>query len=221
MSRNKYFWKGALAAGAVFFSMQMTGQAEAAYGDNLLKYGMYGDEVKTLQLDLKQLGYFGANNTGYFGSLTRDAVVRFQQANGLAVDGIVGPNTFRKLKKAKLQANIIYTAKRYIGAPYKWGGQSPAGFDCSGFSSFLFAQNGLTIPRVSTDQFNSGTPVNKAQLEAGDLVFFSTYKPGPSHLGIYLGNGQFIHASTSKGVIISSMSNSYWAERYLGARSYF
>lgn len=232
MSKRKHLWKSMLAAGAIVLSLQFAGQAEAAFGDTVLKYGMSGEDVKTLQVTLKELGYFSVNPTGYFGPITKDAVIRYQQAKGLAVDGIVGRQTFSALNKSlantgqygsksQLQQAIAATAKQYIGVPYQWGGETSSGFDCSGYSQFVFAKSGLTLPRVTVDQYNAGTPIAKSQLEVGDLVFFTTYKPGPSHLGIYLGNDQFIHASTSKGVMISSLSNSYWAARYIGARSYF
>ncbi len=115
-------------------------------------------------------------------------------------------------------AAVISTAKKYIGVPYVWGGTTPSGFDCSGYTKYVFAKHGINLPRTSAEQYNVGTYVAKANLKAGDLVFFTTYKAGPSHLGIYLGNGSFIHASSSKGVIISSLSNSYFAERYIGAK---
>ncbi|WP_018131085.1 C40 family peptidase [Effusibacillus pohliae] len=221
MNKHAKLWRTITVAAAIFVAVQLPGRAEAAFGDTILKFGMSGNDVQTLQTELKELGYFTATATGYYGPLTKDAVIRFQQASGLDVDGIVGPQTFRALEKRLLQARIAGTAQRYIGVPYVWGGQSPTGFDCSGFTGYVFARNGLTLPRVSEEQFNAGVPVPKSQLEAGDLVFFSTYKPGPSHVGIYLGDGTFIHASSSKGVTISSLSNPYWTAHYIGARSYF
>lgn len=115
-------------------------------------------------------------------------------------------------------AAVINTAKSYIGVPYVWGGMSPSGFDCSGFTQYVLKKHGITIPRVTSDQFNAGVSVSKANLRVGDLVFFTTYKPGPSHVGFYIGNGNFIHASSSKGVTISSLSNVYFADKYIGAR---
>lgn len=121
------------------------------------------------------------------------------------------------LSGASAQA-IIATAKQYIGVPYVWGGSSPSGFDCSGFVQYVFGKHGISLPRTSREQYNVGTWVSKANLRPGDLVFYNTSGSGVSHLGIYIGNGQFIHASTSKGVMISEMSNSYWSARYYGAR---
>ena len=115
-------------------------------------------------------------------------------------------------------AAIIATAKQYIGVPYVWGGSTPSGFDCSGFVQYVFAKHGITLPRTSRDQYSVGTWVSNSNLQPGDLVFYNTSGSGVSHLGIYIGNGQFIHASSSKGVMISEMSNSYWSARYYGAR---
>ena len=113
---------------------------------------------------------------------------------------------------------VIATAKKYIGVPYVWGGSTPSGFDCSGFVQYVFNAHGISLPRTSKQQYGVGAYVAKANLKAGDLVFFDTEGNGVSHLGIYIGNNQFIHASTSKGVTITSLSNTYWAPKYYGAK---
>lgn len=115
-------------------------------------------------------------------------------------------------------SQIIATAKKYIGVPYLWGGTTPKGFDCSGFVQYVFKAHGILLPRTSREQYGVGTAVSKANLKPGDLVFFNTSGSGVSHLGIYIGDNQFVHASSSKGVTITSLSNSYWSARYLGAR---
>ena len=117
-----------------------------------------------------------------------------------------------------LAQKIITTGKKYIGVPYVWGGSTPSGFDCSGFVQYVFRQHGIQLPRTSAQQYSVGTWVAKSNLLPGDLVFFNTSGSGVSHLGIYLGNGDFLHASSSKGVMISQLSNSYWAPRYVGAK---
>lgn len=115
--------------------------------------------------------------------------------------------------------SIIATAKQYIGVPYVWGGESPSGFDCSGFVQYVFKKNGISLNRTVATQYKHGYAVSKSNLQPGDLVFFqNTYTSGLSHIGIYIGNNQFIHTSSSQGVTISSLSNSYWASHYHSAR---
>lgn len=117
---------------------------------------------------------------------------------------------------------IIATAKTYMGVPYVFGGESPSsGLDCSSFTQLVMKENGITLPRTAAEQYNTGTAVDKANLKIGDLVFFTTYKPGASHVGFYMGNQQFIHASSAaKEVTISSLNESYYTEHYIGARRY-
>lgn len=180
-----------------------------------LRQGMRTNEVYNLQEDLKQLGYLKCNSTGYFGNLTYQAVINYQRDKKLIVDGIVGTGTSSQIK-ADL---VIKTAKSYKGVPYVWGGTSPSGFDCSGFTHYVMLQNDIIIARTASSQYNYGYWVSKSQLKPGDLVFFSTYKTGPSHVGIYVGNDQFIHASSGAGyVTISNLSKAYYTQRYLGAR---
>jgi cell wall-associated NlpC family hydrolase len=114
---------------------------------------------------------------------------------------------------------IIATAKKYIGVPYLWGGTSPKGFDCSGFVQYVFKAHGISLNRTCETQYKHGTYVSKSNLKPGDLVFFqNTYKAGISHVGIYIGDGKFIQASSSKGVVISNLSSSYYVSHYYGAR---
>lgn len=119
---------------------------------------------------------------------------------------------------AKQVPSIIKKAKSYIGVPYKFGGTTPKGFDCSGYIQYVFGQYKYQLPRAADTQYNIGQKVTKTNLREGDLVFFSTYEKGASHCGIYVGKNQFIHASTSKGIRIDSLNDVYWQPRYLGAK---
>ena len=103
----------------------------------------------------------------------------------------------------------------FQGTPYLWGGATPHGFDCSGFTQYTFAQYGVRLPRTADVQFAYAQPVLDPL--PGDLVFFQTYDYGPSHVGIYIGNGYFVHALGSS-VHVSSFASGYFAARYLGAR---
>ncbi|QOR66033.1 C40 family peptidase [Cytobacillus suaedae] len=121
---------------------------------------------------------------------------------------------------AQVKQELVKDSFNYIGVPYVWGGSTPAGFDCSGFVSFMFAQHGINIPRTtSADYFTMGTSVGRINLEVGDLVFFGVNRPGEvSHVGFYVGNNEFISATTSKGIAVYSLDNSYWSQYYMGAK---
>ncbi|WP_018924108.1 NlpC/P60 family protein [Salsuginibacillus kocurii] len=114
--------------------------------------------------------------------------------------------------------NVIDAGKEQLGTPYQMGGTTPSAFDCSGFTQHAFSAAGIDLPRTAAEQYNVGESVNQDELQPGDLVFFTTYSSGASHNGIYIGGNEFIHASSSQGVSITSMNNPYWSERYLGAR---
>jgi cell wall-associated NlpC family hydrolase len=184
----------------------------------LLKVGSSGSEVQALQTDLNTLGYNPGPIDGIYGIKTKAAVTAFQQNAKLQADGIYGPLTQQALTHALKTPKILSTAQNYLGTPYLWGGSTPSGFDCSGFTQYVFAKNEINLPRISRDQYNVGTPVAFNDLQPGDLVFFSFISDGQvSHVGIYLGDNQFISATTSKGVIISSFSP-YWNNAYVGAK---
>ena len=105
-----------------------------------------------------------------------------------------------------------------IGTHYRSGGTTLNGFDCSGFTMFVFNKLGIKLPHQSGAQYKMGTAISRADLRAGDLVFYNTSGRGVSHVGIYVGDGKFAHSSSSRGVIISSMSESYYVNRYVGAK---
>jgi len=118
------------------------------------------------------------------------------------------------------QTDVIATAMALRGTPYRNGGTEPSlGFDCSGFVQWVFAQHGTSLPRETREQYDEGRKVRRDDVQAGDLVFFETVSHGPSHVGIALGAGQFVHAPSSRGVVrVENYTSSYWASRWVGAR---
>lgn len=209
-----------------------------------LHVNLSGQDVKVLKERLHILGFIHEDYVEEnFGPKTKEAVSNFQRAYNLDVDGIAGPETIKTINKVfsgsrrgtrpaatrgrtnSNDSNIVATAKRYIGTPYRFGGTSPSGFDCSGFVQFVYGQHGISVPRTTTSQAGAGTTVSRRDLKAGDLVIFSnTYRAGPSHAGIYIGNGDFIHASSgsnSRGVTISNLNQNYYNSRFsYGRRVY-
>lgn len=120
-------------------------------------------------------------------------------------------------------SKVISYAKKLLGKPYVWGAQGPSGFDCSGFTYYVFKNAaGITLPRTSSLQSHYGTYVSRSNLKAGDLVFFDTVgsnNGGVTHVGIYIGNGQLIHAASGQGkVVINDMNSSYYVNTYVNAR---
>ena len=236
MKRNnksivKLFVILALVCG-LFSFLATAAAAEPANPNMPVKRGMYGDEVTKLQNKLTEYGYYKDPVDGRFGANTLSAVVQFQMDAGLEADGVVGLGTWEALKNFRGASSVsrgradsrkaqilLSMARQHMGVPYVWAGRAPGGFDCSGFVYYVFDQMGYGLPRMADGQFEAGVPVSRRDLQPGDLVFFSTYEPGPSHVGIYLGNDQFIHASSGAGyVTVTSLSTAYYRDRYIGAR---
>jgi peptidoglycan DL-endopeptidase CwlO len=113
-----------------------------------------------------------------------------------------------------IHGGVVGIAMRYLGVPYVWGGASPSGFDCSGLVMYVFAQIGVSLPHSSYAQFGMGAPVSMSQLQPGDLVFFA----GASHVGIYIGGGQFIHAPHTGDVVKISSLTGWYASTFAGGR---
>lgn len=112
---------------------------------------------------------------------------------------------------------VLKTAHEWLGTPYRYGGTTRDGVDCSAFVKNVFKQNGIELPRNSQEQFRSGIGIPLAQLKPGDLVFFSTSGPGASHVGIYLGKNEFVSATRNR-VEVQSLQDSYWNRSYRGSR---
>jgi len=114
---------------------------------------------------------------------------------------------------------VTGTALALRGAPYRNGGADPDGFDCSGFTQYVFAQFGVRLPREVRDQFRSGKSVKLEDVAPGDLLFFTTTDPGASHVAIAIGSDEFVHAPSTAGVVrVERLRSSYWQPRFLGAR---
>jgi hypothetical protein len=158
----------------------------------------------------------------------------FTEAERLRAGGIideyyiVSPEEYavaqeRKLGRDYLRGELVATARSFLGLPYRWGGDSiEEGFDCSGLTMAVYHLNGLRLPRSATEQYLTGAPVEQGQLLQGDLVFFATSgRRKVSHVGVYAGEGKFIHApGVGKTIRSNLLTDRYYAARYLGARSY-
>lgn len=114
---------------------------------------------------------------------------------------------------------IVDTAMQLRGVPYRNGGSDPSGFDCSGFVQWVFARNGVLLPREVREQYAAGQQIDLRDVHPGDLVFFQTVSRGASHVGVVIGADQFVHAPSSTGVVrVERFTTTYWARRFVGAR---
>lgn len=184
--------------------------------------------LKVAQQKLRVLGFSEERPSGKMTQATTTALKSFQKQHSLKAHGELDDVTYRKLtweaftKKEGIQKlqgkEVVSKAAKYQGVPYVFGGTTPKGFDCSGYVQYVFKDCKATLPRLADEQALKGVFVTQKQLRPGDLVFFTTYLPGASHVGIYAGSGKFWSASSSRGVILSSLQDDYWKKRYYGAR---
>lgn len=180
--------------------------------------------------------YYFRDDTGLykvqFGNYTtyaaaREEAERFQHQN--LIDGffIVVPDqySFARIQRSgrgDVREELVRTARRFLDVPYRWGGEDKSGFDCSGLTMVSYRLNGLNLPRNSRAQFDAGRPVAQHSLQQGDLVFFATQGGRRvTHVGIYVGDGRFIHAPRAgQKVRVASLSSTYFKETYVGGRTY-
>ena len=198
------------------------------------------DNAISLVESLERLGlnaYYFRHKTGIlkvrFGDFTSEKGARSEAAR-LHSSGIIRnyyivfPDDYASTKErvygsGNLRNRIVETARSFIGLPYRWGGSSVEdGFDCSGLAMAVYRLNGLKLPRSSRQQYRAGNPISLRELERGDLVFFATSGGRKvSHVGVYSDDNYFVHApGEGKTIRIDSLSNWYYAARYVGARSY-
>lgn len=184
-------------------------------------------KLTVAQQKLELLGYDVDRKDGRISKDTTGAIKKFQKEHGLKKSGKLDTKTYNKIswEAFKMEGipdvrgkDIVKTAAKYKGVPYKFGGTTPKGFDCSAYVQYVFGKHDAKLPRTADAQVLDGIFVLKSKLKPGDLVFFSTYASGASHVGIYAGSGKFWSASTSRGVVLDSLDTGYWKEHYYGAR---
>ena len=184
-------------------------------------------KLTVAQQKLELLGYDVDRKDGRISKDTIEAIKKFQKEHGLKKSGKLDTKTYNKIswEAFKMEGipdvrgkDIVKTAAKYKGVPYKFGGTTPKGFDCSAYVQYVFGRHDAKLPRTADAQVLDGIFVLKSKLKPGDLVFFSTYAGGASHVGIYAGSGKFWSASTSRGVVLDSLDTGYWKEHYYGAR---
>lgn len=221
----------------VMLAAAMTVALPATNAFASFRQGQSGPDVAAIQEKLMMEGYDIGIPDGVFGARTTAAVKKYQKRMGLVADGVVGDYTYKRLMGKKMPSKrsirgrgygygnygsasareLISIAYNYVGVPYVFGGTTPWGFDCSGYTQYVFRQMGIEIPRTADAQYYSYPKVSSSNLQPGDLVFFETYEYGPSHCGIYIGNGQMLQAGSSTGVTISNVFSGYWGATYIGA----
>lgn len=187
----------------------------AKKGDDSLRIGGVPDEFADMngpETDVLSAGYVFSENEN---AKTYDAII--SQASPDSEPEAASPS--HDLSDMGMQERLILFAKKLLDIPYRFGGNSMLGIDCSAYVQKVYNVIGVNLPRSAREQFTEGNPVDKEELSIGDLVFFKTYASFPSHVGIYLGNSLFIHASSrSKKVTIDSLDTPYYIKRFIGGK---
>ena len=153
-------------------------------------------------------------------SLSDRALMLASDINRLIVPGARPASATAQAPASGRVQSVLSRAFALLGTPYRWGGTSTEGFDCSGLVGYVFRNAlGIELPRVAREQAQTGASVERSQLTAGDLVFFSTHSGGVDHVGIYIGEGKFLHAPrTGRDVTVSNLDSGYWSARFVQAR---
>ena len=200
---------------------------KAANYKSVYTVGDYGWKIRETKKKLQALGYEMKDTDANFTKDLQKQLKKYQKTKQLKSDGKLTQETYDALNgdlfKQKGINNITgyeicRVASKYKGVPYVFGGTTPRGFDCSGYVQYVFRQKGAALTRTADTQALEGVAVSQKKLKPGDLVFFTTYEPGASHVGIYAGNNLFWNATSSRGVMLSDLRDSYWGSRYYGAR---
>ena len=177
-----------------------------------------GDIVLLASGSTRWTGIFVGNNGVVWASPSADAV-RHASLTEASVSALF--RGARRIPDAAFDKAtlVLATAANYLGTPYVFGADGPDSFDCSGFTRYVFAEYDIALPRTSINQASAGVRVSIAERRKGDLlVFVDTWRPGISHVGIYVGDGQFIHATTREGVSYANLSSTYWGSRLHSVR---
>lgn len=212
-----------LLLSCIFSCFFLLGNASYVKGDR-------HDTIKAAQQKLHDRGYKVVAH-GVLDSKTEEALRLFQKKQHLPVTGVLDDESYQALTghetrtitavdkglSAKVE-KLLSEAHKYRGVPYSFGGSTPSGFDCSGYVRYVYSAIGIDLPRSADVQYGIGKKVEKKHLRPGDLVFFETYEEGVSHSGIYVGNNEFISATTSSGVVVRSLHDEYWESHYIGAK---
>ena len=179
-------------------------RAEAGTDSEIVRVTTYGESVEILGVDGEWYKVSAGGKTGYI----RGDYVSFTE-----------PDPSQAPAAGSIGEQIVAFAEQLLGTPYVWAGSSTSGFDCSGFVSYVFKNFGYTVNRTAASMYTNGVAVDKSELQIGDAVFFASSSESIGHVGIYIGDGEFIHSSSGCGyVTISGLDESYYSRMYVGAR---